>query len=621
MKARIFFILICLNLSVFAQFSTLGTTFHFAFLQNRVDSNGAPTNGYQSYTSAYIHIANTTTTLANVNIDFNGNPVYYKINSVTGIPVTGNMFSFNIDPDSSVTVQIIPYDSITVINNGSLSTIYDARVFQAMNNFQIQHKMISINSINNVPLTVFAESTQPNSRDVSMILPDNALGVMYYAFSTNPYPLEHPISWTGGGNINLGGPSEALILSIHDSTVVNLILPNDVTSLESVNSNVDATGNDTVYGGTYYTVTLNYGELFQMQSDSFSLTGSCFYANYPFAVFSGNMANRYNYSSSYFYDFDYIYEQMLSIKNWGRKYVVSYLYDNKPEFIKIIPMYNNTTININGTPYILDSGEEQTFQLDDGQTMYIDATNPICVTQITSSSKYSGGHHTINDPSMVMITPLTQPIEDIIISIPITTPNTLDCNNVSKTDYINIVTATSNTDSIIVNDFINPASNITSYPGLVVDWTPVTSNPAYSYAIVDVTNFSTVSAKSIKLYDISTNKTGFNAIVSGFNCAEAYSYNAGINVTEITSNNPQFIQRNEINIFPNPAKSEVYISLTNKETIKAITVLNIKGEEVLKTTKEKSDYSLNVTKLTDGIYFVKVITNKSVYVKKLEILH
>jgi len=612
MKNTFFLLLILVSIFSKAQYTTLGTEFNFAFIQNRIDRNGAISNcNLVRYFNNYIYVSNNTADNTEIRIDFNGASVYYVIDGQDYLPVSGNETSFNLNGNSSVTIEIYPYDSLSYVDNcNTYINLYDSRIFQAMNNCQIETKTISIKSLYDIPITVFAENAQSNSRDVSMILPDDALGALYYAFSSAPSPMEYTVQHDG---YNLGGPSEILLLAVENNTTINFKMPNNVSINEHLFCNFDAYGIDSIVGETYYSLTLNAGEIFQLQSDNFSLTGSFFSANNPFAVYSGNMANTLNCSGTCAKD--HIYEQMLPLKNWGKKYIITPFNDGKIETIKIISMYGNNSININGTVNLLNQGEILNLTLNEGETMYIDAYYPICVAQYTSSSLYNGSH-SANDPSMVMLTPLSQQIEGINLSIPITLPtsNPGACSGVAKTDYINIVTKTTNIDSIFINDFINPPSKVENYNGLSVNWTTISGNPDYSYCIVNVTNSSSINSKPIKLYSISSVKTGMNAIVSGFACAEAYTFNAGINVTKIVLETPNIDKNLLFDIVPNPAKSNINIKSIFNEKYN-IEIFNYLGELVYKSVFTENK-NINISEYASGVFFVKIYNNKTVYSKK-----
>ncbi len=91
--------------------------------------------------------------------------------------------------------------------------------------------------------------------------------------------------------------------------------------------------------------------------------------------------------------------------------------------------------------------------------------------------------------------------------------------------------------------------------------------------------------------------------------------------TIINTTNIDLQEKHLVEIYPNPAKTKIYINLSDNEVVEKIIISNIKGEQVFITTNGQSKYKLDVSKYNEGIYFIKVITNRQVYIKKIEIVH
>ena len=72
--------------------------------------------------------------------------------------------------------------------------------------------------------------------------------------------------------------------------------------------------------------------------------------------------------------------------------------------------------------------------------------------------------------------------------------------------------------------------------------------------------------------------------------------------------NEQFILEQAIVLFPNPSDSELHITLPNSIELKNIEFYNALGQLVL--SKNTSDFSVN--ELNNGVYFVKITTDKGV---------
>jgi hypothetical protein len=74
------------------------------------------------------------------------------------------------------------------------------------------------------------------------------------------------------------------------------------------------------------------------------------------------------------------------------------------------------------------------------------------------------------------------------------------------------------------------------------------------------------------------------------------------------------------NVFPNPAKNILYVTQNNKELINSINVLNSIGQEqdVSYSSIKNGEYlEINISSLTPGIYFIELISQKKIVVKKI----
>ena len=82
------------------------------------------------------------------------------------------------------------------------------------------------------------------------------------------------------------------------------------------------------------------------------------------------------------------------------------------------------------------------------------------------------------------------------------------------------------------------------------------------------------------------------------------------------------IEKNSTNIllYPNPTSSNVTITLKDNEVIKKIEFYNIMGQLVLsKRLQNSSETSINISKLSKGMYIVKTFGENNTCSKKLMI--
>ena len=77
-----------------------------------------------------------------------------------------------------------------------------------------------------------------------------------------------------------------------------------------------------------------------------------------------------------------------------------------------------------------------------------------------------------------------------------------------------------------------------------------------------------------------------------------------------------------INIYPNPTKGDLFVAMClNDEELKDafIQIINVNGQ-IVKQVKVNGQRKLNLTTKENGLYFLKLITNKQVYTKKITVI-
>lgn len=73
--------------------------------------------------------------------------------------------------------------------------------------------------------------------------------------------------------------------------------------------------------------------------------------------------------------------------------------------------------------------------------------------------------------------------------------------------------------------------------------------------------------------------------------------------------------QNNILLYPNPAKERLYINTSIP--IKQMTICNLLGQEIKKYNNLETTSSINISGLNEGVYFVKIYTEKVVLSKKI----
>jgi hypothetical protein len=78
------------------------------------------------------------------------------------------------------------------------------------------------------------------------------------------------------------------------------------------------------------------------------------------------------------------------------------------------------------------------------------------------------------------------------------------------------------------------------------------------------------------------------------------------------------LQPGQLVIFPNPARNRITISAS--ETIKEVSMMNISGQVVATIHPNAESYEIDVSAITEGIYFLRILHTKGFTVKKVQVV-
>jgi hypothetical protein len=76
------------------------------------------------------------------------------------------------------------------------------------------------------------------------------------------------------------------------------------------------------------------------------------------------------------------------------------------------------------------------------------------------------------------------------------------------------------------------------------------------------------------------------------------------------------VEKDEFAISPNPAKSELNITLSNSDKDLTLEVFDVLGKRVYKGLITKLEYSVNVSNWKSGVYLVRVSNEKTTQTKR-----
>ncbi|MBU0764494.1 MAG: PKD domain-containing protein [Bacteroidetes bacterium] len=368
--------------------------------------------------------------------------------------------------------------NFTVPANSTIDILVPSTDAFVTNSETIENKGVHIST--DVDVTVYALNYCTVSSDATIVLPTPSLGREYYS-----------LMYEGQKSYQI---SEFIIVGIHDNTEI------EITPAALTVNNQPA--------GVPFTVTLDQGEVYLVKANNIDdatttdLTGSHIIATgdecKTFAVFSGNKCAHVPPLVNWG---DHLLEQMMPVKSWGKKYVTAPLKTRIGDLFRILASENGTAVSINGdAPVLLNAGEFHEILLDTAS--YIEADKPVSVAQFSRSCDADGVGN--SDPFMVLVSPVEQTIEHIVFNS--------FTSSVITAYYLNLITTGANVDLVTLD-------------GIPVDtsFSPVPSNPEYSFAQIDLTVGNHVVHSD----------SGVIAYVYGYGFHESYGYVAGASMENL----------------------------------------------------------------------------------------
>jgi len=306
------------------------------------------------------------------------------------------------------------------------------------------------------------------SSDASPVFAIGALGAEYRVITYNAAEF---------GSLFL--PAEFLAVAAEDGTIIE-ITPSRTT----------VGGHP---AGIPYSVTLNAGEVYQVQSET-DLTGSLVRSTNGrrFALIAGNASA--SIPSGYLY-LDHLSEQLYPVDRWGRDFVMVPLATRTGDTYRIMAAEDGTEVRVdNEPPFMLDAGEYREMVVTEARR--VRGSGPLAIAQFSNSSRYD---FVDADPFMLILNPNELRRRNLIF-------NSFATSGINR-HYVNIVVATAGVGAITLD-----GASITSA------FTPVLGDQYYSYATVRVSGGTHTLSSPV----------GFIAYAYGFGDAEAYGYSTGV---------------------------------------------------------------------------------------------
>jgi hypothetical protein len=89
--------------------------------------------------------------------------------------------------------------------------------------------------------------------------------------------------------------------------------------------------------------------------------------------------------------------------------------------------------------------------------------------------------------------------------------------------------------------------------------------------------------------------------------------------SSVLSTNGLSLENTKLMVFPNPAKENVSISLSNNIKIEQVEVYSILGDKIItqKSIDTSNKFTVNISGLASGVYFIKAKTENGILSRKM----
>jgi len=356
----------------------------------------------------------------------NISPLYVHITSDVAtcgkieIPLAGWSQAFTVPANGKT--------SITLPNGTAYLTYSDID--------QIINKGVHV--ITDDSVTVCAVNAASIAHDAALIYPTPTLGKNY-------------VTTCYRENISGSGLAEFMIAATQNNTTVQITPSSGI-----VNSLFTASR----ASGVTFSLVLNAGQVYDAITLT-DLTGSVITSDKPIAVFSGNVTSFVGGCSAG----DHLYEQMLPPSLYGRQYLTApFKTKIGGDMFRFVSFQNGTQISINGGTNInLNALQWKDTVL--AIASEIISNNPIAVSQMARGQSCD---NQTGDPNMITIHPANEMNTNSVF-------NLFNTYGTYSGHYVNIITATANTGSVLLNG-----------AGIAASFSTIPANPLYSYAQMTV---------------------------------------------------------------------------------------------------------------------------------------
>ncbi|MBQ6101690.1 MAG: PKD domain-containing protein [Bacteroidales bacterium] len=384
-------------------------------------------------------------------------------------------------------------------NTPQTITIGNNYCYHDSNNYETPSDK-GIHIVANDTISVYCANIAIYSFDASFVLPTESLGSDYIVQCAQQSSMDNlPDQY----KIN-NQTSAFLIVATEDNTTVNI-----TPTVPLLSGNHPA--------GQTFTIQLNAGQTYHVRShhtgSNRDLSGTRVTANdcKKIAVFNGNTLTRLPNSLDGISGFEFVFEQALPLRSWGKHFVVTQSMTRNRDIVKIVSAKNNNEIYKNGTRITtLNANASYEFFLTNTEnSCYLEASEP-CAVYLYNTSAGDDGNSSNGDPSMVWISPIEQ-----------------------KIDEVTFATFSGEGEASISNHYVNIIVDKGDTGNVYLDGSPIDANSFETVSGNDNYKFTRrqISHGSHRLVC----NNGFNAHIYGFGTSRGYAYLAGSKAVDLST--------------------------------------------------------------------------------------
>ena len=385
-------------------------------------------------------------------------------------------------------------------NTPQTITIGNNYCYHDSNNYETPSDK-GIHIVANDTISVYCANIAIYSFDASFVLPTESLGSDYIIQCAQQSSMDDLSDQYKVNNQT----SAFLIVATEDNTTVNI-----TPTVPLLSGNHPA--------GQTFTLQLNAGQTYHVRShrtgSNRDLSGTRVTANdcKKIAVFNGNTLTRLPNSLDGTSGFEFVFEQAMPLRSWGKHFVVTQSMTRNRDIVKIVSSKNNNEIYKNGIRIAtLNANASYEFFLNNSEnSCYIEASEPCAVYLYNTSASDDGYSSSNGDPSMVWIAPAEQKINEVTFA---TFSGTGEAE--IPRHYVNIIVDKDDVNNVYLDGTLINGNSFENVNG----------NPNYKFTRTQISHGS---------HRLVCNN-GFNAHIYGFGTSRGYAYLAGSKAVDLST--------------------------------------------------------------------------------------